>query len=259
MPATAVALLRRRSRLGMFGAINLCLQSAKVYSPLAVSSGAPSADLAPPPQLFDLPSQFVYLFFQAATPQLFDLPSQFVYLPPVLFFHEANARCSNARWHRRCCRRFKARRLWNLWRLRRLHHHSRACPHNALLFRRIVQIRLQIESSFLLGLLFLDLEWIGCGPRVLASSRYLPTDLHPLFAARYLEAVFRNLLSNVQVWRSPTNGGELVAKISIQSFEPLGQLYRGLTLLIEARNAVVDVLHLRGLDAGVHKVPVFGV
>src|SRR5829696_4346637 len=255
MPATAVALLRRRSRLGMFEAINLCLQSAKVYSPLAVSSGAPSADLAPPPQLFDLPSQFVYLFFQAATPQLFDLPSQFVYLPPVLFFHEANARCSNARWHRRCCRRFKARRLWNLWRLRRLHHHSRACPHNALLFRRIVQIRLQIESSFLLGLLFLDLEWIGCGPRVLSSSRYLPTDLHPLFAARYVEAVLGNLLGDVQVWRRPADGGELVAKILIQSFAPLGQLYRGGTIRPKPRNAIVDVFHLIRLNKRVVEVP----
>jgi hypothetical protein len=37
------------------------------------------------PQLFDLPSQFIYLVFHAATPQLFDLPSQFVYLLPVLF------------------------------------------------------------------------------------------------------------------------------------------------------------------------------
>jgi len=34
--------------------------------------------LAPPPQLFDLPPQFVYLIFQATTPQLLDLPSQFV-------------------------------------------------------------------------------------------------------------------------------------------------------------------------------------
>src|SRR5262249_48091098 len=87
--------------------------------------------------------------------------------------------------------------------------------HNPLLFRRTVEIRLQIASSILLGLIFLDLERIGCGPRVLAGSRHLPTDLHPALAARYLKAVLRNLLSNVQVWRSSANGGELVVKISI--------------------------------------------
>src|SRR5215212_8958309 len=131
--------------------------------------------------------------------------------------------------------------------------------HDPLLFGRIVKTGVQVASPLLLGLLLLDLERIGCRPRVLARARYLPTDLHPLLAARYLEAVLRNLLGNVQVWRSPTNGGELVAKISIYSFEPLGQLYPGGAILIKLRNAVVDVLPLRGLDAGVHKVLVFGL
>jgi hypothetical protein len=84
-----------------------------------------------------------------------------------------------------------------------------------LLFGRIVKTGVQVASPFLLGLLLLDLERIGCRPRVLASARYLPSDCHPLLAARYLEAVLRNLLGNVQVWRSPANGGELVAKIPI--------------------------------------------
>jgi hypothetical protein len=182
--------------------------------------------LPPPPQLFDLSSQFIYLVFHAATPQLFDLPSQFVYLLPLLFYQAATVQLFDllpvlfvladkikARRHLRC--------LWRFLR-RLLPHHllppvfSYACPHNALLFRRTVKIRVQIASSFGLGLLLLHLERIGCSPPVLARSRHLPTDPHPPFAPRYLEAVILvNLLGNVQVWRSLANGGELVANIFI--------------------------------------------
>src|SRR5215208_6514810 len=51
--------------------------------------------------------------------------------------------------------------------------------HDPLLFGRTVKTGVQVASPVLLGLLLLDLERIGCRPRVLASARYLPTDLHP--------------------------------------------------------------------------------
>lgn len=86
----------------------------------------------PPPQLFDLPSQFVYLFFHAATPQLFDLPSQVVYLLPVTLFQtdKVGRGRNKALRHLWCLRRFKAR--WHLRCLRTIlvHHLPQAlCIH----------------------------------------------------------------------------------------------------------------------------------
>src|SRR5215208_3524883 len=82
------------------------------------------------------------------------LPPQFVYLPSVLFFQAGKV---------------DTRGLWR----------------SLLLFRRIVKTGFQKASPLVFALLLLDLEWIGCRPRVLARARHLPTDLHPLLAARY--------------------------------------------------------------------------
>src|SRR5215213_3141910 len=125
---------------------------------------------------FHLPMQFFHL-----PAVLLLLPPQFVYLPSVLFFQAGKV---------------DARRLW-----RSLLLFHRFCSgrshHDPLLFWRIVKTGFQVASPFLLGLLLLDLERVGCGPRVLARARHLPTDLHLLFAPRYLEAVLRNLLGDV--------------------------------------------------------------
>src|SRR5215208_6878727 len=108
------------------------------------------------------------------------LPPQFVYLPSVLFFQAGKV---------------DTRGLWRSLLL--FHRFCYGSYHDPLLFRRIVKTGFQVASPFLLGLLLLDLEGVGCRPRVLARARHLPTDLHLLFAPRYLEAVLRSLLGDV--------------------------------------------------------------
>src|SRR5215208_6702375 len=142
---------------------------------------------------FHSPAQFFHL-----PAVLLLLPPQFVYLPSVLFFQAGKV---------------DDRRLWRSLLLS--HRFCYGSHHDPLLFRRIVKTGVQVASPVLLGLLLLDLEWIGCRPRVLARARYLPTDLHPPFATGYLEAVLGKLLGNMQVWRRAAHGGELIAKISV--------------------------------------------
>src|SRR5215208_7220065 len=114
-----------------------------------------------PTPFFHLPMQFFHL-----PAVLLLLPPQFVYLPSVLFFQAGKV---------------DARRLW---RSLLLFHRFHSGPyHDPLLFRRTVETGFQVASSFLCGLLLLDLERVFFGPPVLARARYLPTDFHRPFAA----------------------------------------------------------------------------
>src|SRR5439155_25950317 len=66
-------------------------------------------------------------------------------------------------------------------------------------------------------------------------------------------------LSNVEVWPWSTDGSKLIAKFAVQGLEPSRKVNDCFTVGIENDHPIVDVLHIRRLDAGVEKVLIGGI
>src|SRR5580704_17870466 len=89
---------------------------------------------------------------------------------------------------------------------------------------------------------------------VLAHARNLPTDLCSGSTTSDLETVSGDLLGDVEVGAGSADRGELVAKVAVERREPVRKFDHRLAIGIDEGCAVVDVLHLRGFDGGVHQV-----
>jgi len=65
---------------------------------------------------------------------------------------------------------------------------------------------------------------MSLGPGVVANAGDLPGNFHPGASTGDLEAVILNLLRDVNR-SSPADGGELIAKVGVEHFEPFGKVH----------------------------------
>ena len=109
-----------------------------------------------------------------------------------------------------------------------------------------------------LWLWFRHLHGMGLRPGIVAHATDHPGDLHSGSAACDFELVVLDLLSDVNP-RVASDGGELVAEISVERLEPLGHSDDSFALAVEHQVAAIEVHHLRRLDGGVVERLVFRV
>ena len=96
------------------------------------------------------------------------------------------------------------------------------------------------------------------GPCVLTNAGDLPGNLHRRLVGLDAELVVRNLGGDNRLSKLP-NHRELIAKVAVESFEPLRQRDDGITIGIGDDVAVVDVHHVGRFDGRVRQIFVGGV
>jgi hypothetical protein len=99
-------------------------------------------------------------------------------------------------------------------------------------------------------LFLFHLNGMRLGPRVVAHAGHLPGGFHTRVASRDSELSILDYSGDIDS-SIPSNRGELIAEIRIESFEPFGHGDNGFPLAIEHHIAAIDVDHLRGFDRGV--------
>lgn len=110
-----------------------------------------------------------------------------------------------------------------------------------------VTMRLGVEEpSTVVGrFAFLYNNRVGPGPGIVPHPRDLPTDLLSGTAPRDREPVLANLVRNEQVRSGRSDRGELIAKIAVQRFQPIGKFDHNLAIGVANGDAVINILHLR--------------
>ena len=109
-------------------------------------------------------------------------------------------------------------------------------------------------AALVIRLVFLDGNAVGIRPSILPDAGYLPGNSITTNSTSDLEGIAPNFLGYVQAWGRRSDGSQLIAKILVQSFEPIRQGYKRFSTLIQCRYAVVDVHHVGRFDEGVGKV-----
>ena len=83
-------------------------------------------------------------------------------------------------------------------------------------------VRMQVVSALCQRLFLLHRTAVGVGIGIVANSCHLPGGLSPGVPAGDFEMISTNFLGNVEVWTRRSDRSELVTKVSIQSFKPIG-------------------------------------
>lgn len=102
-------------------------------------------------------------------------------------------------------------------------------------------------------LFFLVRNPVSIRPHVLSNAGYLPGDFGSGLIRLDDKPVVGNLRSDPNLG-GPAKGGKLISKVAIECFEIIGQLDEGSTVNIGDDIAVIDVLHVWGLNEGRGKI-----
>ena len=94
---------------------------------------------------------------------------------------------------------------------------------------------------------------MGVGPSVLTDARDLPGYLHAGFSAGNLELVIGHFLRNIHR-REAADAGELVAEVTVERLELVGELDDRRTACIQRDYTVVDVHHVGRFDKGMREI-----
>lgn len=99
---------------------------------------------------------------------------------------------------------------------------------------------MQIEASFAFWLQLLHRDAMCIGPDSLSDAGHLPGNLHIWLVRLNVELVVGDFTGNDGL-SELADHGQLVAEVTIQSFEPLGQRYDGIPAGVGDDVAVIDV------------------
>src|SRR5579864_6620767 len=122
---------------------------------------------------------------------------------------------------------------------------------HTLLHSCAVEFRVEVIPALFLGLAYTDPQGMSLSVCVMTDSSDLPRDLHSWGAAGDHELVIRDLSSDVKIRRGSADRSELVTKVGVDSFKPVGEIHYRRTAGIHHRRAGINVHHLRGLDRSV--------
>src|SRR5438552_14770818 len=110
-----------------------------------------------------------------------------------------------------------------------------------------------VGSAIFFGLVLLHGNSMRVGPSVLSNACYLPGNFYVRFICLYGKSMISDLTC-YHCLRKLADYRQLIAKISIQSFEPLGQIDNRKPLTISDDVSIVDIHHVRRFHEGVIQV-----
>src|SRR5579864_1653946 len=125
---------------------------------------------------------------------------------------------------------------------------------DALLRTETKDVGMQVATSLGPRFFYFDGSAVRIGPSIMTDAGHLPGDLGTGLPACNAKAVAGDLFRDVQIGARSADRGQLIAEVPVQGLEIAGEFDPGFAVSIQHGHAVVQVLHIRRFNVGVHQI-----